>query len=61
MSDGNLFHLGSAVLMFAAAIVPIYLSLKLKSNFRILSLVGSFHFLSWNISFGILCRRGGIG
>jgi hypothetical protein len=52
---------GSAVLMFAAAIVPIYLSLRLKSNFRILSLVGSFHFRSWNISFGILCRRRGIG
>ena len=39
MSDGNLLHLGSAVLMFAAAIVPIYLSLRLKSNFRILKVL----------------------
>lgn len=39
MSDGNLLHLGSAVLMFAAAIVPLYLSLRLKSNFRILTVL----------------------
>jgi len=31
--------LGSAVVMFAAAIVPIYLSLKLKSNFKILTVL----------------------
>ena len=39
MSDGNLLHLGSAVLMFAAALVPVYLSLRLKSNFRILTVL----------------------
>ena len=37
MSDGNLLHLASAVIMFAAAIVPIYLSLRLKKNLRILT------------------------
>jgi len=37
MSEGNLLHLASAVIMFAAAIVPIYLSLRLKSNLRILT------------------------
>ena len=37
MSEGNLLHLASAVLMFAAAIVPIYLSLRLKKNLRILT------------------------
>ena len=31
--------MGSAVIMFAAAIVPIYLSLKLKSNLRILTVL----------------------
>jgi hypothetical protein len=31
--------LSSAVIMFAAAIVPIYLSLKLKSNLRILTVL----------------------
>ena len=39
MSEGNLLHLASAVIMFAAAIVPIYLSLKLKSNLRILTVL----------------------
>jgi hypothetical protein len=39
MFDGNLLHLGSAVLMFTAAIVPMYLSLRLKSNFRILTVL----------------------
>jgi uncharacterized membrane protein HdeD (DUF308 family) len=37
MSEGNLLHLASAVIMFAAAIVPIYLSLRLKKNLRILT------------------------
>ena len=37
MSAGNLLHLASAVLMFAAAIVPIYLTLRLKRNLRILT------------------------
>jgi uncharacterized membrane protein HdeD (DUF308 family) len=37
MSEGNLLHLASAVIMFAAAIVPIYLSLRLKRNLRILT------------------------
>ena len=37
MSEGNLLHLASAVIMFAAAIIPIYLSLRLKSNLRILT------------------------
>ena len=37
MSVGNLLHLASAVLMFAAAIVPIYLTLRLKKNLRILT------------------------
>ncbi len=45
MSDGNLLHFGSAVLMFAAAIVPIYLSLRLKSNFRILTVLAVFIFI----------------
>ena len=39
LSDGNILHLSSAVIMFAAAIVPIYLSLKLKSNLRILTVL----------------------
>ena len=37
MSEGNLLHLASAVIMFAAAIIPIYLSLRLKINLRILT------------------------
>ncbi len=37
MSEGNLLHLASAVIMFAAAIIPIYLSLRLKRNLRILT------------------------
>jgi uncharacterized membrane protein HdeD (DUF308 family) len=37
MSEANLLHLASAVIMFAAAIVPIYLSLRLKKNLRILT------------------------
>jgi uncharacterized membrane protein HdeD (DUF308 family) len=37
MSEGNLLHLASAVIMFAAAIVPIYLSLRLKKNLRSLT------------------------
>ena len=40
--DENLLHLASAVIMFAAAIVPIYLSLRLKSNLRILTILLSF-------------------
>lgn len=39
MSDGNLLHLASAVIMLAAAIVPLYLSLRLKSNVRILTVL----------------------
>ena len=39
MSDGNILHLGSAILMFAAAIDPIYLTLRLKSNLRILTVL----------------------
>jgi len=37
--DENLIHLDSGVIMFAAAIVPIYLSLRLKSNLRILTVL----------------------
>ena len=37
MSEENLLHLASAVIMFAAVIIPIYLSLRLKSNLRILT------------------------
>lgn len=37
MSEGNVLHLASAVIMIAAAIVPIYLSLRLKKNLRILT------------------------
>jgi len=37
--DENLLHLASAVIMLAAAIVPMYLSLKLKSNLRILTIL----------------------
>lgn len=37
--DENLLHLASAVIMLAAAIVPIYLSLRLKSNLRILTIL----------------------
>ena len=39
MSEGDLLHLASAVIMFAAALIPIYLSLKLKSNLRILTVL----------------------
>ena len=39
MFDENLIHLASGVIMFAAAIVPIYLSLRLKSNLRILTVL----------------------
>ena len=39
MFDENLIHLVSGVIMFAAAIVPIYLSLRLKSNLRILTVL----------------------
>ena len=35
----NLLHLASAVIVFAAAIVPIYLSLRLKSNLRVLTVL----------------------
>ena len=38
MFDEN-FHLASAVIMFAAAIVPVYLSLRLKSNLRVLTIL----------------------
>ena len=37
--DENLLHLASAIIMLAAAIVPMYLSLKLKSNLRILTIL----------------------
>jgi hypothetical protein len=37
--DGNLLHLASGLIMFAAAIVPVYLSLKLRSNLRILTVL----------------------
>jgi hypothetical protein len=37
--DENLLHLASAVIMLAAAIVPMYLSLRLKSNLRILTIL----------------------
>jgi hypothetical protein len=37
--DENLLHLVSAVIIFAAAIIPIYLSLRLKSNLRILTIL----------------------
>lgn len=39
MFDGNLLHLASGLIMFAAAIVPVYLSLKLRSNLRILTVL----------------------
>ena len=39
MFDGNLLQLASAVIMLSAAIVPIYLSLRLKSNLRILTIL----------------------
>src|SRR5438093_13710289 len=35
----NLLHLASAVIVLAAAIVPIYLSLRLKSNLRVLTVL----------------------
>jgi hypothetical protein len=37
--DGNLLHLASGLIMFAAAIVPVYLSLRLRSNLRILTIL----------------------
>ena len=37
--DEKLLHLASAVIMFAAAIVPLYLSFRLKSNLRILTVL----------------------
>ena len=39
MIDGELLHLASAVIMFTTAIIPIYLSLRLKGNLRILTLL----------------------
>ncbi len=39
MFDGNLLHLASGLIMFAAAIVPVYLSLRLRSNLRILTIL----------------------
>ncbi|MFZ0252260.1 MAG: hypothetical protein WAL28_00495 [Nitrososphaeraceae archaeon] len=45
MFDENLIHLASGVIMFAAAIVPIYLSLRLKSNLRILTVLLSLFIL----------------
>ena len=49
MSEGNLLHLASAVIMFAAAIVPIYLSLRLKKNLRILTFLLAVFILSHGI------------
>ena len=37
--DENLLHLASAVIIFAAAIIPMYLSIRLKSNLRILTIL----------------------
>jgi len=37
--DEKLLHLASAVIMFAAAIIPLYLSFRLKSNLRILTVL----------------------
>ncbi|MDW0273898.1 MAG: hypothetical protein QN756_09225, partial [Nitrososphaeraceae archaeon] len=39
MFDENLIHLASGVIMFAAAIFPIYLSFRLKSKLRILTVL----------------------
>ena len=39
MFDEKLLHLASAVIMFAAAIIPLYLSFRLKSNLRILTVL----------------------
>jgi len=43
--DEILLHLASAVIMLAAAIVPMYLSLRLKSNLRILTILLSLFIL----------------
>jgi hypothetical protein len=37
--DEKLLHLVSAAIMFAAAIIPLYLSFRLKSNLRILTVL----------------------
>ena len=39
MFDEKLLHLASAVIIFAAAIIPLYLSFRLKSNLRILTVL----------------------
>ena len=39
MFDEKLLHLVSAAIMFAAAIIPLYLSFRLKSNLRILTIL----------------------
>lgn len=50
LTDGNLLlHLASAVIMFAAAVIPIYLSLKLKSNLRILTILLSIFIITHGI------------
>ena len=50
MTDGNLLlHLASAVIMFAAAVIPIYLSLKLKNNLRILTILLSIFIITHGI------------
>lgn len=39
MSEANALHLVSSLVMFGAALVPIYLSVRLKNNLRILTVL----------------------
>jgi uncharacterized membrane protein len=39
LSDENLLHLASGIIIFAAALIPLYLSFRLKSNLRVLTIL----------------------
>ena len=39
MSDENLLHLASGIIIFAAALIPLYLSFRLKSNLKVLTIL----------------------
>jgi hypothetical protein len=39
LSDENLLHLASGIIIFAAAIIPLYLSFRLKGNLRVLTIL----------------------
>jgi len=39
LSDENLLHLASGIIIFAAALIPLYLSFRLKSNLKVLTIL----------------------